>query len=188
MTAPTAASLAFRLAQIADADVIARIQTDGWRDAYRGLMPDRLLDGPLLEDHCLLWRRLLASGSDPMPLLALGGGAEVGFCAMGKSRSGLPYETEVFALYIDTAWHRVGVGRRLMRASAIRAREAGSGSLMLWTLARNARARAFYQRLGGIAVGEEEHCFGGTWLTEVAYAWADIDRLITHATRPEDTP
>lgn len=177
------ATLAFRQAQLADADVIARIQTDGWREAYRGLMPDRLLDGPLLEDHCLLWRRLLASGSDPMPLLALGNGSEVGFCAMGRSRSGLPYETEIFALYIDQAWHRMGVGRRLMLGSAIRARDAGSGSLMLWTLARNARARAFYQRLGGIAVGEEEHSFGGTWLTEVAYAWADIDTLITAASK-----
>jgi ribosomal protein S18 acetylase RimI-like enzyme len=181
----TPTPIAYRIATPEDADAIARIQTDGWRHAYRGMMPDRLLNGPLLEDHQLLWSRLMASGRDPAPLLALADGAPVGFCASGRTNSGLPYEGEIFALYIDQAWTRHGIGRRLMLASARRFLAEGKHSLMLWTLQLNTRARAFYESLGGIAVGEEQHCFGGTWLTEIAYGWAETETLIAQAEQQE---
>jgi ribosomal protein S18 acetylase RimI-like enzyme len=58
-----------------------------------------------------------------------------------------------------------GIGSHLLR----RAQAASSGSLWLYTFARNRRARAFYEHHGFVAVAEG---FEPTWqLADVKYCW-----------------
>ena len=45
MTQPKIRAVLVRRAVVDDADAIERVRTDTWRDAYRGLMPDSLLNG-----------------------------------------------------------------------------------------------------------------------------------------------
>ena len=42
-----------------DAAAIATLHAESWRTAYRGLVPDAFLDGPVVEDRMHLWRKRL---------------------------------------------------------------------------------------------------------------------------------
>ncbi len=174
-----------RRAQREDYGAIARVQTDGWRDSFRGLMPDSVLDGPLLDDHRVLWRRMLGArgggfGDMGFPWLAVGPtGKVIGFSAFGPVRgSSWEHDAEIYALYVDTEWRGHGIGRALVRQTAQGLMAQHRRSLLLWALEDNSKARAFYDRIGGKVIDREAHCFGGVWLPEVAYEWRDMALLL----------
>jgi GNAT superfamily N-acetyltransferase len=73
--------------------------------------------------------------------------------------------TSIAQLYVRKGFHRRGIGSQLLRW----AKEQSSGSLWLYTFARNAGARAFYERNGFriISLGHELE-----WdLDDVKYEW-----------------
>ncbi|MFT3977589.1 MAG: hypothetical protein QM688_10815 [Sphingomonas bacterium] len=54
----------------------------------------------------------------------------------------------------------------------------GHTAACLWVLRENDSARAFYDALGGLIVGEKAEEQAGGTLTEIAYGWRDISGLI----------
>jgi hypothetical protein len=46
--------------------------------------------------------------------------------------------------------------------------------MIIWALKENRRARAFYEAMGGVLVGEKTITIGGAELADVAYGWPDI--------------
>jgi ribosomal protein S18 acetylase RimI-like enzyme len=71
----------------------------------------------------------------------------------------------VAALYVRVGHIGQGIGSTLLRL----AKEDSAGSLWLYTFARNARARRFYERHGFVAVA---HGFEPEWqLEDVRYEW-----------------
>jgi len=68
-------------------------------------------------------------------------------------------------LFVRVGWHGQGIGRELLG----RAMTASAGSLWLYTFARNARARRFYEHNGFVAAA---FGFEPTWqLEDVRYEW-----------------
>ena len=68
-------------------------------------------------------------------------------------------------LYVRIGFQRRGIGGELLAW----AKQRSGGSLWLYTFARNAGARAFYERNGFLAVA---HGFEPTWqLDDVKYRW-----------------
>jgi RimJ/RimL family protein N-acetyltransferase len=65
-----------------------------------------------------------------------------------------------------------------MTAAVLRLKLFGHANAMVWTLKDNARARRFYERLGGRPLGERQERIGGVDLAEVAYGWPAIERLL----------
>ena len=53
----------------------------------------------------------------------------------------------------------------------------GFKSLCLWVLEENTSARRFYERLGGIVVGEKTEVHGEDEFREVAYGWDSLESL-----------
>ena len=73
----------------------------------------------------------------------------------------------VAQLYVRLGFQRRGIGRQMLDW----AKDQSDGSLWLYTFARNAGARAFYERNGFVAVA---HGFEPTWqLDDVRYEWRD---------------
>lgn len=72
----------------------------------------------------------------------------------------------VAQLYVRVGWQRLGIGRTLLAW----AKRQSSGSLWLYTFARNRRARAFYERHGFVAIA---FGFEPMWqLDDVKYFWS----------------
>ena len=58
---PAVTAVSILPAQVSDAWRIAVLQTESWRSAYRGLLPDEFLDGPVVDDRVRLWNARMPS-------------------------------------------------------------------------------------------------------------------------------
>lgn len=135
-----------------DAGAIARVHVRTWQVAYRGLVPDDILDGLSVEQREATWRKMLSdTDSSPITFIAEREGHVVGFCALAApSRDEDAYEgtAEVGAIYVDPSTWRAGVGRALMDAALNELREGNWSDVTLWVFAENTCARAFYAGYG----------------------------------------
>lgn len=139
-----------RPARPADVAELARTHLAAWRGAYRGIMPDSLLDGLSEQTFAATWTRRLAD----MPrstLLAVDDGAVIGFAAGGPSRDSdaVPLRTgELYALYLLPDRWRTGAGWRLWSGIRQWLLVEEFAEVTLWVLEANLRARSFYERAG----------------------------------------
>ncbi len=99
----------------------------------------------------------------------------VGFAAGGPQRHGDPaFPGEVWSIYLLGPSRGQGHGRLLMSEAARRLAGARYTGLIVWTQPENARARAFYERLGGVYVRTRP---SGEFQS-VGYGWSDIRTLL----------
>lgn len=139
-----------RPASLQDVPALARVHVASWRAAYRGLMPDSVLDGLSAEAFADNWQRRLTQ----MPrstLAAVDDEVVVGFAAAGPSRDddAVPLKTgELYALYLHPAHWGTGTAHRLWRGMHQWLVVEEFAAVTLWVLEGNARARAFYERAG----------------------------------------
>ena len=71
-----------RAATISDAYSIAEVQVAGWQAAYRGIMPDSVLDGLSVPKREEMWQRILAEQRFQL-LVAEQDGRIIGFVDFG---------------------------------------------------------------------------------------------------------
>ena len=159
-----------------DAASLAEVHVTAWRETYRDLLPAAYLAQMNTGLYARRWRRQLMAARPPEIVLAAEGrDGLVGYCA-GQTR-GEEASAEVSTLYVLQTAQKLGLGRRLLAASARVLRARGAASLSLWVLNGNTPARRFYEHLGGVAVAERAVRGWGGGFRETAYHWADIDRL-----------
>jgi ribosomal protein S18 acetylase RimI-like enzyme len=177
-----AESVAIREATPDDAAAIARVTIDSWRGAYRGMLPDRVLDGFSHEEMTARWAAALAGGAERGIFVLVADDPRhgvVGFLRGGPEGSGDPAFTgEVFQLYLLPTRQRRGLGRRLLAEGARRLAQRGHRSLLIWVFTANEAGRRFYEALGGALVREREFEIFGVRLPEVGYGWRDTRRLL----------
>src|SRR5579871_6922926 len=126
-----------RTAEPADADAIAALHIASWRDSHRGMIPDAVLDGPMLDDRLPMWRQALAltpvgrlvlvattrtpsaevsaEASEPPRLL--------GFTSAGRLRGRWAaggFDAEIYTLYVAQASRGQHLGCRLLASAAMR--------------------------------------------------------------------
>jgi GNAT superfamily N-acetyltransferase len=168
------APLRVRRALPADARAIAEIGVLGWQAAYRRILPGEFLAGMSVDAREVAWRSMLESDEEG---LAPSWVAEleahpIGFVATGPPRDEdvpLP-AAEVYALYVLPAAWRAGTGGALLDTAVNYWRAQSVAELVLWVLAKNRRARAFYESQGWRPDGADQPVdIGGTVATEVRY-------------------
>ena len=169
----------YRPAQLGDEEEVALLHARSWRESYRGEFTDAFLDGDLLGERRGVWQRRLA---DPPPnqlvLLALRGPSLLGFvCAYGAHDP--KWGSFIDNLHVADAAKGAGIGSSLMRrAGTWLASQHGDLGVYLLVLESNARARRFYERLGG----RNEEVFttethGGAVVRSCRYTWASAGLL-----------
>jgi GrpB-like predicted nucleotidyltransferase (UPF0157 family)/GNAT superfamily N-acetyltransferase len=146
-------SVKVRKASGGDVPRIAEIHVRSWQAAYRGILPDELLDDLKVSEREESWRALLSDeGNDRLTLVAEDSGHGLtGFCSVAtSSRGGVASEAtpEIGALYIDPDHWREGAGGALLSAALAELRVRGWGEVVLWVLPENQPALAFYDRFG----------------------------------------
>lgn len=140
-----------RAATAADAGEIARVQVQGWHEAYTGRMPQSVLDDLDEARRTEVWGRIIAAGPSTLSV-AEQGGVIIGFASAGPSLDpdALPGRTQLYAIYVLAAHHGSGAGAALLDAVI------GDEPASLWVLADNPRARAFYAKHGFAPDGIEK--------------------------------
>jgi GNAT superfamily N-acetyltransferase len=169
-----------RLATIEDAPALARILTETNRDTFQGLVPDRCLTSPTLEQSERNWRRFFNSGNlaegEVMRVSTDDQGKATGYILAGRSTDRMDYPRELNVLMVDTAWQRQGVGRRLVTYAAGELARQGVKTLLVGILEENPN-RGFYERLGAKRVGSRSFNWAGYVTQELLYGWDDLALL-----------
>lgn len=140
--------VSFRPGVSKDAEAIARVHVATWKTAYRGLLPDELLDGMNHVDRIPRWQRTL---DDPQSkvFVAEKSGEIVGFLAVGPSHDdGQDGCGELDAIYILETVSGQGIGGKFMTMSDRWMCEQGFSRAVLWVLPTNAGAIRFYEAHG----------------------------------------
>lgn len=165
-----------------DAEAVAAVHLAAWRETYPGIMPDDVLASLTVEDRLARRRQILAEPKPGQVNLVAGFGSEIGaFADAGSSRiADGPADAELYALYALKRFQGRGIGRALMSGIAAALLETGFSRLILDVAEKNARARAFYETLGGTIHGAARcHAVGGFPVPSLYYVWPDLRDLLS---------
>ncbi|MGY1858411.1 N-acetyltransferase family protein [Modestobacter sp. SYSU DS0290] len=174
------AEVSVRAATPADAVQIAHVQGITWRTAYRGVLPDDVLDGWDDDAAADTWRRSVAAPPTPAHrvFVALERETVVGLAACGPANDGPdPALLEIVALAVEPRWGRRGHGSRLLAAVAEAARSLASPGLVMWLPAGDAVTAGFLTGAGWAADGWTRILDAGTARVpqERWHSWFDDD-------------
>jgi ribosomal protein S18 acetylase RimI-like enzyme len=148
MTGPTQpAQPLIRQAVPGDAETMADVFINAWRQAYPGVVPDAVL-AALDHDQTAHWlTELIALRAQGETDVGERGGRVIGFVRYG-ALPGEPGRGYVFGLYVDPGAAGQGAGQALLRHAEQRLQEDGFGTVALHVFESNERARRFYSRAG----------------------------------------
>lgn len=173
--AEPSAGLVVREAVPGDAEAIGRVRHASWQVAYSGLMPADYLAGLDVDGFVLQAQRMLDQpGARGVTVYVAQLDRTVsGFASVGPTRDEDDDRTgvgELYAIYLDPAVWRHGVGQRLQDVALARLRADGYREATLWVLATNTSSRAFYERTGWRADGSTSgYTAGAAVLDEIRY-------------------
>lgn len=169
--------IGIRMARASDAPGIAEIFVDSWRETYAGILPLNGLLRMSKSEQAASWERTIAGSSLRCPTLvaADGSGKAYGFTSAGPSRDrSLPYEAEIYTLYVAPGFTAQGIGSSLTSSIFRLFGKANYAGLVIWALADNP-SRYFYDSLGGRVIAERQHTLWGGTFREVAYGWRTLE-------------
>jgi ribosomal protein S18 acetylase RimI-like enzyme len=139
-----------RRASLSDVESLAKIHTDSWWSAYRGLVPEAYLakldPGRLAE----CFRKNLSTNSEEMFLVEQETRI-IGFIGFGGCRDSDCNQVqtgEIFGLYLHPDHWRKGIGRLLCQKGLQVLESQGYSNVVLWVLEGNQQARGFYEAMG----------------------------------------
>jgi ribosomal protein S18 acetylase RimI-like enzyme len=135
-----------------DAEAVVRVNVRTWQSAYRGMVPDDVLDslGDSMDEWSARTRDLWAGEPQRFhTAIAEFDGDVAGFVTYGPYRIDQNHKNldatagEVLALHVDPSAQGKGVGQLLMDAVVKELRLSGIDEVRLWVLRENAAARRF---------------------------------------------
>ena len=161
-----------RKARPADAEAVARIYVESWRDTYPLVLPARLLSSMTVDGQTARWRNAIAIAARESVYVAEDDkGRVVGMTSMGRARdSGLGYDAEIYTLYVDPSLTGIGIGRALLAGAFEALSERGHTRCVIWAHAGNP-ARFFYEAMGGKLIAERTTAMMGVPVPEIAFGW-----------------
>ncbi len=160
--------VSIRHAKPDDAAALSTVFDAAWREAYAGIIPGVTLEKMFARRSERWWRSTVSRGR---PLVVLDAGKGVaGYASYGRCRDrSLPADGEIDELYLMPEYQGLGFGRRLFKAVCNDLRHNEMSRIVVWALADNERACAFYEGMGGRSIARVEERIGGTPLAKVAY-------------------
>src|SRR5690606_21893979 len=133
-----------------DLEAIATLHVSSWQSAYRGILPDSILDRLTAEQRMDDWCRWFAV-PEAHTYAAFQNRQLVGFARVVPACTPEePLENcgEISHLYVAPESQSMGVGRALLAHAVDDIVARGLERVVLWVMEKNYRARAFYERAG----------------------------------------
>jgi GNAT superfamily N-acetyltransferase len=115
-----------------------------WQAAYRGIVPDTLLDSLSVEAWTGLWQERLSRADQTINLVSVFAESVIGLITAGPARDpdcDLLRTQEVYAIYLSSEYWGHGHGTELYLAAEDRMRQSGALDAILWVLRDNVRAQ-----------------------------------------------
>jgi len=134
-----------RKAEAKDARAIAQISVDTWKDAYKGLIDNAVLESRKVDDKRILsW---VDNINNPDFIVLVCEDKEIlGYLWGGPARDEYGLKNEIYALYVKTSSQRRGIGSELIKEYKQRIK---NESFYLYMIKNNKKASSFYEASGG---------------------------------------
>lgn len=136
-----------------EVEAVLRMKNLAWRQTYAGKLSDAVFDrlDAELPAQAVALQDSILQGAQPPRVATDASGHIVGVAAGGPARGdNPPTEVELYMVYVLTEAHGMGVGHQLVSGAI------GSAPAFVWVLESNARAIAFYRKLGFTPDGTAE--------------------------------
>ena len=159
-----------RPARPKDANALSSAYEEAWRGAYRGIIPHLSLERMIARRSVHWWRSAARKRSS---LLVLDfDGVAAGYVTYGRCRSGRgPFGGEIYELYLHPTYQGLGLGLKLFEGARQQLADARIKGLLVWALADNDAAVAFYLGRGGKPMAETQEHFGDRAVRKIAFVW-----------------
>ena len=171
----------FRSATVTDSQRIASLHTVSWRDAYRGILPDAYLAGPIVDERATHWQSRLSSPGSNRRCVLLAEAEEtlVAFVCVLLDEEPL-WGACLDNLHVLPKLRSHGLGRQLFCRAAqwVMLNEPG-WPVHLWVFEANDEARRFYDAISGEVVEHRlKRAPGGANIPSLRYVWRDLQVLL----------
>lgn len=162
-----------RHAVTGDSKVLGDIHSQSFRRAYKGIIPESILDNFTAEKREKYIQKSLVDGTEEY-ILIFTGKEPAGFMCIGKCRDEDLDSSfgEIWGIYIQPAYWNQGIGTELIRWGIRELKGRGYKKASLWVLEENLNARKFYEKLGFEHDGTVKEINIGKLLNECRYAIA----------------
>lgn len=147
-----------------EAEALARLHLECWRETYAHLLSPGFMARQGLEGRLALWRHLLAGPHAARQFVAADAGRLVGFAGSLPFEEGVREQTELWGIYLLASHQGRGLGQALLDAVI------GKEAAALWVAEDNPRAQAFYRRNGFVLTGARDTIEDWEGLPEVRMA------------------
>ncbi len=139
--------------QTQDIPAVAEAHLAAWQAAFRGILPDPVLDSLTEQEFVRTWQEIIKRPNRTNLVVEVHGQV-VGFVAFGPvavSEPGEPADTatrEIYGIYTHPRFWRTGTGGRLLEEALERMKREGGRTVTLWTMSDNTVSRGFYEKHG----------------------------------------
>lgn len=160
-------SVTIRRVAKGDEHILAYIQTESWKAAFRDIIPEDLLAKYTQPEKAAeMYRKLLEDGKGNGYLLEVNGKPHCIAYWDATRESDMPGYAELICIHsLQDQWHR-GYGSKMMDRVFSDVQKAGYSKIMLWVFEKNRRAIEFYKAKGFTASGRFQSALGAA---EVMY-------------------
>ena len=169
-----------------DAPGMGRVMVEAYLSAHHGQMPEsawrKRVEEWTPDVSARGWARLLAEGAgdggDTRTVLLVAEESSGDLVALVLGTEVEDDESgdiaQIDALYVLPDRQGEGIGRLLLQEAARRLLALGYVRLTIGVLSANHPARAFYEAMGGVAIGQRTFDEEGHPLPETVYGWPDL--------------
>ncbi len=172
-------NIIIRYATLSDAKAITELKVSCWKSAYRGILPDEMLEksSEQMKNETEHRAKCIVENTDNgwPNIVAVHSGQVIGWCAGGVNQNpAYKHETDLQAIYILKEYQRKGIGKLMVKAFIDLMHEHGMQSMLIWVLKENHNAIRFYTKLGGKIVGEKLYL---KKYPVIGFGWDDVKQL-----------
>ena len=168
-------NLIIRDITIDDIPSVVDIQMNGWREAYKGIIDDDILDSMNRIDKI---ERMKNNYKDEPFVVAVLDNEVVGFCRYAYDNHycpDYPVDCEIVALYVKPELKYQGIGTKMFNYVVNEFKKINKKRMIIWCLRDNYPSRKFYEKMGGIIIGEKDFIKGDKGYPEVGFLY-ELDK------------
>ncbi|MCL2559870.1 MAG: GNAT family N-acetyltransferase [Turicibacter sp.] len=156
-----------------DAEAIVAVNREGWQTAYRGILPDEILDS--LDMKAPRTRQSITDNPKQTFVFEDENQRIIGFCSFGELRWTEEFseqcDCELNALYVLSECRGRGVGKALLAAARSEFKAQGKRCLLVNVLEDNAPSVNFYKGQGGKPIGKMDFVIADVAYPQLTFAF-----------------
>lgn len=154
-----------------DATNMGFIHSQSWQKAYRGIIPDEIVNNFTAENRAKIFVEAISTRPEEYYLFKVDG-KPAGIALLNKSHeeNAPDYLGEIYAIYFHPDYWGTSATHKGFEFCIDRLKKLGFSEITIWVLKANARARKFYEKYGFSLDGAEQEIFIGKPLIEVRYS------------------